>query len=371
MKASLALALSLSLFSFLSPLTAAEEIFYLAGAVKGEKDKALLKVSLDSETGKLGAIAPASPALSSSFFAISPDRKFIYSGSFGGKITALSVGADGSLKIVNEQSGAGSGVCHVQLGGGHLFTANYMSSDMAVYPVKADGSLGERTALVPFTGTGPNTKRQEKSHPHSSFLSGDGKFVYLCDLGSDNIWSFKLDPASGQVAPTEPPSGRTPGGAGPRHLAWSGDQKFAYSINEMGLNVTVFSHDAATGVLTPVQTISTLPEGAPFPEKSNAAEILTHPSGKYVYTSTRGADTLSVFSVKDDGQLSFLENVPAGVKTPRSFDIDPSGRWLVAAGQQDNRIAVLKIDPATGKLSATDQQAEVDSVECVRFFLRK
>ncbi len=185
-------------------------------------------------------------------------------------------------------------------------------------------------------------------------------------MGTDKIWIFSLDPATASLDAAEPAFGSVPAGGGPRHLALGPGERFAYVNNEMGNSVTAFSRDAETGALTPIQTLSTLP-----PEAREAggktSGIFCHPSGKWLYVSNRGHDSIAVFAIGADGRLEFVEAAPAGVKTPRGFGIDPAGRWLVAGGQDDHRIVVLAIDQATGRLTPTGESAEVGAPVCVTF----
>ncbi len=165
---------------------------------------------------------------------------------------------------------------------------------------------------------------------------------------------------------SNPPAAKVPPGSGPRHLAFSPDGKFVYVVNEMGHSVNVFSRNAATGELTSIQNLSTLTAGTPD-EGVTAAEVVCHPSGKWLYVSNRGCDTISQFTIGDDGKLALVQSVPSEVNFPRSFAIDPSGKWLIAAGQKDDRIGVMKIDPTTGGLTSKGQFAGVGTTVCVLF----
>jgi 6-phosphogluconolactonase len=363
------LPLTLSVLMTVSSL-ASDATFYLGTYTKSGKSKGIYVGKLDTETGKLGAVELAGEAKSPSFVALSPNQKSLYASleDGGGSVGAFAVGADGKLKALNIQPSGGAGACHVWVDttGKNVLAANYGGGSIIVFQTKPDGSLGERTAFVQFEGSGPDKGRQAKPHGHSIYTDATNKFVYSCDLGTDNVWIFKFDAEKGTLTPANPPSGKVPPGAGPRHFALSADGKHAYANNEMGLSVTAFSRDPATGSLTAMQTLPTLPEGA-NPKGVSTAEIFIHPTGKWLYVSNRAHDTIAVYAIGADGRLTWIENAPAAVKVPRGFGIDPSGKWMVTAGQDDNRIAVLKIDPATGKLSATDQSAEVGSPVCVLF----
>ncbi|MGB8167415.1 MAG: lactonase family protein [Chthoniobacteraceae bacterium] len=349
---------------------AADATFYLGTYTKPGKSKGIYVGKLDTDTGKLGPVELAGEAKSPSFVALSPNQKFLYASieDGGGSVGAFAVGADGRLTTLNTMPSGGAGACHVWVDatGKNVLAANYGGGGIAVFQTKPDGSLGERTSFVQFEGSGPDKARQEKPHGHSIYTDSTNKFVYSCDLGTDNVWIFKFDAEKGTLTPANPPSGKVPPGAGPRHFALHSNGKFAYANNEMGLSVTAFSRDPVTGALTAVQTLSTLPEGAERKGVSTA-EILIHPSAKWLYVSNRAHDTIAVYAIGADGKLTWIENAPAQVKVPRGFGIDPTGKWLITAGQNDDRIAVLKIDPATGKLSATDQSAAVAAAVCVLF----
>jgi 6-phosphogluconolactonase len=353
---------------------AADATFYLGTYTKSGKSQGIYLGKLDTETGKLGPLQLAGEAKSPSFVALSPDGKSLYASieDGGGSIGAFSVGPDGLLKPLNSQPSGGGGACHVWVDatGKTAFVANYGGGSIAGFRTFPDGSLGERTAFVQYEGTGPDTSRQEKPHGHSIYTDPENRFVYSCDLGTDNVWIFKFDAEKGTLTPATPPSGKVPPGSGPRHLALHPNGRFAYVNGEMGMDATAFFRDAETGALTSFQTLSTLPEGANRLGASTA-EIFVHPSGKWLYVSNRGHDTIAVYSIAADGKLTWLEAAPSVVKVPRGFGIDPTGRWLIAGGQDDDRIAVLKIDQETGKLTATDQTAEVGSPVCVLFVPKK
>lgn len=243
--------------------------------------------------------------------------------------------------------------------------ANYGTGSFSSFPILPDGSLGNRTAFVQLSGSGPNTSRQAGPHAHSVYTDAVSRFVYCCDLGTDNIWIYKDDAEHGAIDVASVGTAKAPPGAGPRHLAFHPNGRFVYVNNEMGLTVSVFKRDANSGALSPIQVISTLPEGTAH--AASTAEIAIHLSGKWLYVSNRGEDTIATYAIGRDGKLTWIENAKAVVVMPRGFAIDPTGRWLVAGGQNDNRIAVLEIDRKTGRLSPTDQSEAVGSPVCVIF----
>ncbi len=345
----------------------AEVSVYLCSYTHQRDTEGIYLAHLDADTGKLSVPARAAAVQDSSFAAISRDGKFLYAATDvnGGGVAALRVDGE-KLTLLNVQPTGAGGCCHVSLdaAGRHVLGASYGAGIVAALPINPDGSLGERTGFAQFTGVGPNAERQMGPHAHSIY--SDGRFVYSCDLGNDNVWTLQLDADKGTLTPTDPPSGKVPAGSGPRHLAWHPGGKFAYVNGEMGMNVTVFARHAGSAELTPLQTISSLPPGVPL-KGNSSAEIICHPSGKWLYVSNRGHDSLTVFGIGEDGKLLWIENVPAAVKFPRSFNIDPTGKWLLAAGQNDNRIAVFGIDLATGKLTPAGEAISLGSPMCVLF----
>jgi 6-phosphogluconolactonase len=355
------------LFLLLVRSTIAEVVpFYIGTMTDHTGSKGIYLDSIDTDTGKLGAITLAVEAQDPNFLTISPDRSFLFA-ALDKTVGAFKVRADGMLTALNEQSSGGEGPCHVSLDetGRHLFVANYGGGSIACLEIGPTGLIGVRTALVQFTGSGP-AKRQNKSYAHSAYLDPENKFLYSCDLGSDSVWIFKFSGNGRALVPTDPPAAKIPPGSGPRHLTFSSDGHFVYVVNEMGASVTVFRRDAAKGTLTLLETISALLPGTPSTGVT-AAEICFHPSGKWLYVSNRGCDVISVFTIASDGSLSLLQNAASVAKFPRSFALDPTGQWLIVAGQKDNRIAVLKIDQATGRLTDTGQTSAVDAPVCVLF----
>jgi len=352
-------------------LAMSDERFYIGTLTDQSSSKGIYMGSLDPETGKLGALKLAVEVKNPNFLALSPDRKFLYAAicTHGGNaVNAFALQPDGSLKLLNERPSGGDDSCHVSVDatGRNVFVANYGGGDIACFSLKPDGSLDQRTAFQAFTGSGPYPYRQKKPYAHSVYTDPENKFLYSCDLGSDSVWTFKFNAKDGTLVPTDPPAAKVSPGSGPRHLAFGPGGKFVYVANEMGHTVEVFSRDAATARLTSIQNISTLAPGTDD-KGVTVAEVACHPSGKWLYISNRGCDTIAVFDIGADGKLTLKQDAPSVVSFPRSFAIDPSGKWMIAAGQKGNQIAVLKIDPNTGELTAADQSAEVGVPVCVLF----
>jgi 6-phosphogluconolactonase len=340
--------------------------FYIGTYTDHTRSMGIYVGTLDTETGQLGALKLAAAEKNPNFLALSPDHRFLYACLFD-QVESFAVQPDSLLKPLNTQPVGGSDVCHISVDetGHDLFAASYGSGAIASFPVGADGKIGPRAELIPFTGSGPNPIRQKKPFAHSIYPDPMGAFVYACDLGTDHIWIFKLGPGA-TLTPAQPPSAKVPPGSGPRHLAFSADGKVVYVSNEMGDSTSVFARDLATGALTLLETESDVWPGDPT-SGTTTAEVVLHPSGKWLYVSNRGHNTISVFAIDAAGGIKLIQSVPSPVNFPRSIALDPTGRWLMAAGQKDDRIAVVKVDPANGHLTLTDTSAVVGSPVCILF----
>jgi len=211
-----------------------------------------------------------------------------------------------------------------------------------------------------------NPHRQEGPHAHSVTLDAAGRFVFAADLGIDKIMVYRLAEPSGVLEPHEPPSVSLTPGSGPRHFAFHPNGRFAYVINELSNTVAVFAYDAVAGKLNQAQTVNTLPED--FQGNNSTAEVRVHPSGRFVYGSNRGHDSIAVFQADaETGRLTPAGHAATGGKTPRNFNIDPSGRYLLAANQDTGNVVAFAIDAVTGALTATGQEVKVPCPVCVAF----
>jgi 6-phosphogluconolactonase len=344
---------------------------------EGTKSKGIYAFRYDAATGQVTPLGLAAETTNPSFVAAHPNGKFLYAvnevgdykGPNSGGVSAFSIDrATGKLTFLNELPSRGADPCYITVDrtGKFVLVANYTGGSVIVYPILEDGRLGEASAFVQHTGHGPNAERQEGPHAHSIDLSPDNRFAFVDDLGLDELLVYKFDAAKGSLTPNDPPFAKLDPGAGPRHFALRPDGKFAYVVTEIGRNVTVFSNDASSGKLQRVQALTTLP--ADFTGRNDDAEIEVHPSGKFVYASNRGHDSIAVFAIDSGkGTLTTIEITSTGGKEPRSFEIDPTGTLLFAANQKSDNIVVLKIDAKTGKLTPTGQMLDVGSPVCVKF----
>lgn len=342
------------------------------------KSQGIYRLELDTATGQLSTPVLAAPTVSPSFLAIHPNEKFLYSvgeisnyeGKREGGVSAFAIDpATGDLKLLNQQGSGGAGPCHLRVdaSGSDVLVANYGGGSCGVLPIEADGRLRPMSSRVQHTGSSVNPRRQKEPHAHSINLAPDNKFAFVADLGLDKVLVYRFDATHGQLTPNEPPAANVAPGAGPRHFAFHPNGRWAYVINELALTLTAFRYNAAAGTLTEEQTISTVPEGVQG-EKFSTAEVVVHPSGRFVYGSNRGHNSIAVFSVDpSNGRLSLVEIRGEGINTPRNFNVDPTGRWLLVANQGGDSVIVFAIDAQTGKLTPTGTRVEVGAPCCVKF----
>jgi len=326
----------------------------------------------DPATGEFSPPALAASASNPSFLAIHPNRRFLYAvgeDSPEGTLSAFAIQpATGKLTLLNTVSSRGSAPCHLAVDhtGHYVAAANYGSGSVVVYSLEANGSLKKVTAFVQHEGSSVNPKRQKSPHAHQVLFSPDNRFLLAADLGLDQILSYRFDAASGSLTPNDSPYVKLDPGSGPRHLAFDPTGHYVYAITELGSTVVAFAYDAGHGTLQPLQTVSTLPDG--YHGVNYPAEIAVAPSGKFVYGSNRGHDTIVWFTVDPaTGKLSPVDQVATQGSWPRNFCIDPTGSWLVVTNQKGNNIVVFRIDPATGKLTPAGQTLSLGSPVCVSF----
>lgn len=350
---------------------------YLGSYARGP-EQGITLCELDRSTGKLEKIKVFGGHVNPSFLEIHPSKKFLYAvneigsyeGEKAGSVTAFAIDPKtGDLKELNRLSTRGGAPCHVSIdaAGKFLFVANYTGGSVISYRIGEDGRLKE-ASFVQHEGSSVDPRRQKGPHGHSINPDPANKRAYAADLGLDKVLVYEIT-KSGKLKPNDPPFAKTQAGGGPRHLDFHPSGKFAYVNLEMTSKVSVFTHDAKTGALKEVQTVSTLPkEGKPG---NSTAEVRVHPSGKFVYCSNRGHDSIAVFAVNEKtGKLTFVEREPTGGRTPRNFCIDPSGAYLLAANQNSGDVTVFRVNAETGALSPTGHSIETPKCVCVRFLER-
>lgn len=342
------------------------------GTYTGKGSDGIYAYRFDSSKGTVKAIGLATKANNPSFLAIAPNNKVLYAVSEagrGGSVSGFNIDASaGKLTLINEVTSRGGGPCFVSLDktGRTVMIANYGGGSFASYKVEEGGRLSDIVSFFQDKGGSPSTPRQNQPHGHSINVSPDNRFAVAADLGTNELLVFKLDPASAQLTPNDPPALQMPPGSGPRHFTFHPNGRFAYAINELNSTLTALRWDAAKGVLQPIETVSTLP--ADNKVENTTAEVQAHPNGKWVYGSNRGHDSIAVFQVeKSSGKVKLVQNAPTGGKLPRNFRIDPTGRWLLAANMNGNNITVFSIDQKSGKLTAKGEPIQLSQPVCIKF----
>ncbi|MBC8373015.1 MAG: lactonase family protein [Planctomycetes bacterium] len=339
--------------------------------------KGIYVCELNPASGALTEPRLAAATDNPTFLAIHPSGRFLYAaggaaridGKPTGLVTAFAMDkTTGKLTQLNRQSSGGRGPCHVVVDakGRHALAANYSSGSVASLPIAPDGKLRPAASVIQHTGSSVNKRRQGGPHAHSINLDRANRFAVAADLGADKLFVYQFAPTTGTLKPHAPPAVKLAPGAGPRHFAFHPNGQFAYVINELDSTVTAFAFDAKKGTLAKLDTVSTLPPD--FKDSNSTAEVQVHPSGKFLYGSNRGHDSLAIFAIDSkSGKLTPVGHQPTGGRTPRNFGIDPTGRFILAANQNSNNVVVFRVDQATGRLKPTGGSIAVSSPVCVKF----
>jgi len=359
---------------------AQNEYLVYVGTYTGPHSDGIYAYRFDESTGKLTSLGLAAKTVNPSFLAVDPTLRYLfavneignYKGEKSGGVSSFTIDdKTGKLTFLNEVASKGTDPCHISLDktGKYVMVANYSSGSVTVYPVLKDGRLGDFTAFDQRHGSSVNHERQEGPHAHSIGVTPDNRFVLSADLGLDELLVYRFDAARGTLTPNDPPFAKIHAGAGPRHFAISPNGKFVYVIAEMGSLLTAFSYNAAHGTLHNLQEISTLPKD--FKGENDDAEVVVHPSGRFLYGSNRGHDSIAVFAIDQHrGTLTPVQDVSTGGREPRNFAIDPTGKYLFAANQKTDNIVVFRIDSATGRLTPTGERINVSAPVCVTFVVK-
>lgn len=331
---------------------------------------------LNTASGEVSEPRLAAKIRNPGFLAHYPGTDVIYStGTIEGaaSVVAFRIGRHegrARLVLINSQPIGDGGAAHLSVDrtGRTLLTAQYGGGSTAAFPLAPDGSIEPRSALIKHQGgSGVVASRQDKPHAHWIGTSPDNRFVFVPDLGMDQVVIYRLDAEKSQL--TSHGAGHLPPGGGPRHMKFHTSGDYIYVLNELALSVTVFRYDSDKGTMTAIQTIPTVPAEEKEEERFvSASEIRMHPSGKFVYAANRGHDTITAFHIdQESGELTLVEREPIRGSWPRNFNVDPTGKWLLAAGRDSHSLAVFEIDSATGELTYTRRMVLSPSTICVLF----
>ena len=345
------------------------------GTYTGKLSKGIYHCELDLKDGKLSAATLAAETPSPSFVAIHPNQKFLYTVGEGGKgsISAFAIDGSGNLKFLNSQPSGGGGPCHLVVDptGKAVLAANYGGGSCCSIPINADGSLAEPASFHQHKGKSI-LGNQKGPHAHSINLDKANQFAFCADLGLDKVLVYKFDAAKGTLTANDPPALDLEPGTGPRHFAFHPNGKYAYINGEMALNIVACEYDADKGVLTQKQTLSTIPKSV-AKKGGSTAEVVVHPSGKFVYVSNRDPyNSIAIFSIdQKTGELKAVGHEDRNIKTPRNFAIEPTGKYMLVANQSGNNVIVFGINETTGELIPTGGSVSVGAPVCVRFMALK
>jgi 6-phosphogluconolactonase len=362
------------------------------GTYTEKESKGIYAYRYDAASSELTSLGVAAETTNPSFLAIDPTHRFLYAvnefqtykGASSGAVSAFAIDRNtGKLSLLNQVASQGADPCYISFDktGKYALVANYTGGTVAVFPVQSDGHISEASAVIHDSGMlGPNKERQDAPHSHWIETSARNRYAYVADLALDRILIYSFDASRGTLTRNASPSSAAKSGSaeasdffsatlapgtGPRHVAFSAKGDFMYVLGELDSTVTVFANDEKENSRS-VQRISALPTG--FSGHNDAAEIVIHPNGKYLYTSNRGHDSIALFSIDSkSGALTLVDHFPIQGKTPRNFEIDPTGRLLFVANQDSNDIVVFRIDLNSGRLTPTGQALHVPSPVSLKF----
>jgi len=345
------------------------------GTYTSGKSEGIYIYRMNGMTGELTHFNTVKGVADPSFLAVDRRHRRLYAvneveqflGKASGAVSAFSIDQkNGNLTFLNQQPTLGGAPCHliVDKTGSFVLVANYTGGNISVFPIKSDGSLDVATDMVQHHGSSINKERQEGPHAHCIELDSSNQYAFAVDLGLDKVMIYKFDARNGKLVANKPDSVSLHAGDGPRHLTFDPRGNYAYVINELTNTVTAFTYNRTTGTLKETQTVSTLP--ADFSGENTTAEIAVTPSGKFLYGSNRGHDSIVGFAIdQNTGKLNLIEHVPTQGKTPRNFTIDPTGTFLLVANQGSDKIVSFRIDQATGRLKSTGHVAQVPTPVCL------
>lgn len=363
------LVVALCAFALTASMASADTWRVYVGTYTSGESKGIHILEFDDASGAATLKGLAVETKNPSYLALHPSKPVLYACSEledGAGVAAFAIDQEsGQLTLMNGQPAGGS-ACHVAVSadGKYAAVANYGAGSCSIYPLDAVGALGAAIGNFQHEGSSVNEKRQTGPHAHSANFDPSGRFVIVPDLGIDKLMIYKVD--GEEAMPNEPPFATVEPGGGPRHFDFHPKKPWAYVVNEMGNTVTAFKWKAKKGALETIGSAGTLPTD--FTEENTTAHIEVHPSGKFLYASNRGHDSIAVFAIdQNTGMIAAQGQTKTGGKTPRNFTQDPSGKFLLAANQNSNDIFVFNIDQETGALTPTGTRIEVPSPVCLVF----
>ncbi|MEM6331865.1 MAG: beta-propeller fold lactonase family protein [Planctomycetota bacterium] len=333
-------------------------------APQGVSDAAITLAELDPKTGKLAVLATDRQAQQPSWVAWSPDGRTLFATAEGGdpsRFASYAVGPEGSLNAASDIEVRGRAFCHLAASPDRLYAAAYSSGSLAV--VAVDGAtLGPVVASHAYQGSGPNARRQKAPHAHHAALSPDGRWLYVCDLGSDRVWTHDTTTAACDlVGSTE-----LPAGSGPRHLAFHPTRPIVYVWCELRPMVVSFQHDPATGELAD-ERAHDLEADFDLKGVDAGAAVRVHPSGDLLAMSERKNGRVIMLGLTDgqiDGRVAAFAS---GATEPRDFNFSPDGRWLLVACQESHWVRTYRLDDDLQPASEPADELRTRMPVCLAF----
>ena len=348
--------------------------FYVGTYTSG-KSEGIYGYHMDAGTGALTRFTSIM-SVNPSFLTIDRSKRFLYAvnemGEFlekpGGAVSAFAIDpVTGNLRLLNQQATHGADPCHLSVDSRKrtLLVANYTGGNVSVFPLRSDGTLGMVAEVKQHEGSGPK-EQQKGPHAHCVIFDRSERYALASDLGIDKVMIYRVDRATGKLSPAKQPFAELKPGAGPRHLSFHPSGKFLYVISELDSTMSVFKYDEREGTLAMIDTVSTLPSD--FTGTSYCADVHVSPSGKFLYGSNRGHNSIVVFVIdQQTGKLTLVEHVSTEGNWPRNFTIDPTGGFLLVANQRSDNVVVFAMDANTGRLKFTGVNEQIPSPVCLRF----
>jgi 6-phosphogluconolactonase len=340
----------------------------------GRPSEGIYTFRLNPATGELTPVAVTGGIKRPSFLALHPNGRLLYAvsemGDHSGGLSAYALDpATGGLTFLNRQSSHGAASCHLSVDstGRFVFAASYSSGNIVVLPLEADGRLKPASQVVEHVAPGETPEKHNTARAHMIVQDPSHNYVLVPDLGLDQLKVYRFDAATGQLTPNDPPYVGVKKGAGPRHIDFHPSGRYAYLINELDGTLGAFAYDSATGRFEHLHTLSTLPDGYSGP--ISCADVHVTPSGRFVYGSNRGHDSIAMFAIDPaTGRLTPAGHTSTQGKTPRNFGLDPSGQIMIVANQDTDNLVVFRANTETGALTPTGQVVGVASPICVKFY---
>lgn len=357
-------------------MTTSSKLLVFAGSYAEPEGSGVYAYSFDESNGSLSLLDEFAGLKNPTFLNVDAQNRKLYAigettsatGQKVGEAASFSIDpVKGTLSLLNRGETVGAPTCHIQRdkSSRHLIVVSYHGGMVGLVALTEEGQVGELLDVKQHEGKGAHPERQDRPHPHSSFFSPDGRYLFVQDLGLDVIRVYTIDESKGQLVLHG--ETKTHPGAGPRHLTFHPNGKFAFVINEVDSTITAFSYNAQAGQLAEIENVPTLPSD--FEGENTCAEIAVSEDGAYLYGSNRGHDSIVVYAIDaNTGKLSLVEHVSAQGEHPRHFALTPGGKYMLVANRDTNNIATFKVDQSSGRLEFTGQNTTVSKPVCVQPF---